>query len=334
VSLPALARLPRLPAASRLGAVGIALWGLRVGVVSVVVIGTIGSLIKARYTAAQWFDLVMFGLTIGSIYAQIALGYTMVYGVLRMINFAHGEIVMSGAFAGYFVAAALDRSGLLAQNPLPAMAAVVAAAILTSTSLALLAERIAYRPFRRSGGLAPLISAFGVSFFLQQTFRGMFGTAVRSYPDPQWQRAAFHVFGYTIPHLDVLVVGLALLFMLALYLIVQRTRMGTAMRAVAEDAEAAALMGIDINKIVVFTFALGGAMAGIAASSTAWSTSRCISSWALRPASRPLAPRCWAASAASRGRCWAASFSAWSSRSGRRCSSTGSASRPPISCVT
>jgi branched-chain amino acid transport system permease protein len=264
VSLPALARLPRLPAASRLGAVGIALWGLRVGVVSVVVIGTIGSLIKARYTAAQWFDLVMFGLTIGSIYAQIALGYTMVYGVLRMINFAHGEIVMSGAFAGYFVAAALDRSGLLAQNPLPAMAAVVAAAILTSTSLALLAERIAYRPFRRSGGLAPLISAFGVSFFLQQTFRGMFGTAVRSYPDPQWQRAAFHVFGYTIPHLDVLVVGLALLFMLALYLIVQRTRMGTAMRAVAEDAEAAALMGIDINKIVVFTFALGGAMAGIA----------------------------------------------------------------------
>jgi branched-chain amino acid transport system permease protein len=119
------------------------------------------------------------------------------------------------------------------------MAAVIAVAILTSTSLALLAERIAYRPFRRSGGFAPLICAFGVSFFLQQTFCGMFGTAVRSYPDPQWQRAAFHFSGYTIPHLDVLVVGLALLFMLALYLIVQRTRMGTAMRAVAEDGEAA-----------------------------------------------------------------------------------------------
>jgi len=264
VSLLAAARLPRLPAVPRLDAVGITLWGLRVGVVLVVVIGTIGSLIKARYTGAQWFDLVMFGLTIGSIYAQIALGYTMVYGVLRMINFAHGEIVMSGAFAGYFIATAFDRSGLLTQSALPTMAAVVAVAVLTSTSLALLAERIAYRPFRRSGGLAPLICAFGVSFFLQQTFRGMFGTAVRSYPDPLWQRAAFHLFGYTVPHLDVLVVGLALLFMLALYLIVQRTRMGTAMRAVAEDAEAAALMGIDINKIVVFTFALGGAMAGIA----------------------------------------------------------------------
>jgi branched-chain amino acid transport system permease protein len=109
VSLLAAARLPRLPAGSRLDAVGIALWGLRIGVVMVVVIGTIGSLIKARYTGAQWFDLVMFGLTIGSIYAQIALGYTMVYGVLRMINFAHGEIVMSGAFAGYFVATAFDR---------------------------------------------------------------------------------------------------------------------------------------------------------------------------------------------------------------------------------
>ena len=264
MSLLAAARLPRFPAASRIDAVGIALWGLRIAVVLVVVIGTIGSLIKARYTGAQWFDLVMFGLTIGSIYAQIALGYTMVYGVLRMINFAHGEIVMSGAFAGYFVATAFDHSGLLTQSPLPTMAAVVAVAVLTSTSIALLAERIAYRPFRRSGGLAPLICAFGVSFFLQQTFRGMFGTAVRSYPDPLWQRAAFHIFGYTVPHLDVLVVGLALLFMLALYLIVQRTRMGTAMRAVAEDAEAAALMGIDINKIVVFTFALGGAMAGIA----------------------------------------------------------------------
>jgi branched-chain amino acid transport system permease protein len=98
VNLLAAARLPRLRAAPRLDAVGITLWGLRVAVVLVVVIGTIGSLIKARYTGAQWFDLVMFGLTIGSIYARIALGYTMVYGVLRMINFAHGEIVMSGAF--------------------------------------------------------------------------------------------------------------------------------------------------------------------------------------------------------------------------------------------
>jgi branched-chain amino acid transport system permease protein len=264
MSWAAAVRPSRFTAVARFNAVDLALWGLRIAVVLVVVVGTIGSLIKDRYTAAQWFDLAMFGLTIGSIYAQIALGYTMVYGVLRMINFAHGEIVMSGAFAGYFVATALDRGGLLAREPVPAMPIVLGVAVATSTAIALLAERIAYRPFRRSGGLAPLICAFGVSFFLQQTFRGMFGTAVRSYPDPDWQRAAFHFSIFTVPRLDVLVVGLALLFMFALHLIVRRTRMGTAMRAVAEDAEAAALMGIDINKVVIFTFALGGAMAGIA----------------------------------------------------------------------
>jgi len=249
---------------ARFNAVDVVLWGLRIGVVAVVVIGTIGTLIKDRYTAAQWVDFVVFGLTIGSIYAQIALGYTMVYGVLRLINFAHGDIVMTGAFAGYFVATPLDRSGFLQSQPVLAMAAILAVAIVTSTSIAVLTERIAYRPFRRVVGLAPMICAIGVSFFLEQTFRGMFGSAVKSYPEPQWERAAFHVFGFSVPRVDVLVIVLALLFMGALYLIVQRTRMGTAMRAVAEDGEAAALMGIDVNKVVVFTFMLGGAMAGIA----------------------------------------------------------------------
>jgi branched-chain amino acid transport system permease protein len=144
------------------------------------------------------------------------------------------------------------------------MAAILVVAITVSTSIAVLTERIAYRPFRRVVGLAPLICAIGVSFFLEQTFRGMFGSAVKSYPEPQWERAAFHVLGFNVPRVDVLVIGLALVFMGALYLIVQRTRMGTAMRAVAEDGEAAALMGIDVNKVVVFTFMLGGAMAGIA----------------------------------------------------------------------
>ena len=207
----------------------------------------------------------MFGLTIGSIYAQIALGYTMVYGVLRLINFAHGDIVMTGAFAGYFVATPLDRSGFLDSHPVLAMAAILAVAIVTSTSIAVLTERIAYRPFRRVVGLAPLICAIGVSFFLEQTFRGMFGSAVKSYPDRRNGSARRSTsFGFNVPRVDVLVIGLALVFMAVLYLIVQRTRMGTAMRAVAEDGEAAALMGIDVNKVVVFTFVLGGAMAGIA----------------------------------------------------------------------
>jgi branched-chain amino acid transport system permease protein len=230
----------------------------------VVVAGTIGTVVKARYDAAQWVDFVVFGLTIGAIYAQIALGYTMVYGVLRLINFAHGDIVMTGAFAGYFVADPLQRSGFLESSPVLGMGAILLVAVATSTIIAVLTERIAYRPFRRVVGLAPLICAIGVSFFLEQTFRGMFGSAVKSYPSPSWQRATFQIMGFNVPRIDALVIGLALVFMAGLYLIVQRTRMGTAMRAVAEDGEAAALMGIDVNKVVVFTFMLGGAMAGIA----------------------------------------------------------------------
>ena len=206
----------------------------------------------------------MFGLTIGSIYAQIALGYTMVYGVLRLINFAHGDIVMTGAFAGYFVATPLDRSGFLESHPVLGDGA--RSCWWRSSrppSIAVLTERIAYRPFRRVVGLAPLICAIGVSFFLEQTFRGMFGSAVKSYPVAAMAaRDVRTSFGFNVPRVDVLVIGLALVFMAVLYLIVQRTRMGTAMRAVAEDGEAAALMGIDVNKVVVFTFVLGGAMAG------------------------------------------------------------------------
>ena len=248
----------------RVNPVDVVLWGMRILVLFVIIAGSIGAIIKDRYTAAQWFDFVMSGLTIGAIYAQIALGYTMVYGVLRLINFAHGDIVMTGAFAGYFVASPLDRSGFLNDHPVLGMAAILVVAVATSTTIAVLTERIAYRPFRRVSGSAPLIAAIGVSFFLEQTFRGMFGSSVKSYPEPTWQRSSFEFAGLSVPRIDVLVIGLAIFFMATLYLIVQRTRMGTAMRAVAEDPEAAALMGIDVNKVVVFTFVLGGAMAGIA----------------------------------------------------------------------
>src|SRR6476469_10629826 len=120
---------------ARFNAVDVVLWALRIGVVLVVVVGTVSTLIKNRYDAAQWFDFVMFGLTIGSIYAQIALGYTMVYGVLRLINFAHGDIVMTGAFAGYFVATPLDRSGFLDAHPVLGMAAIFVLATTVSASL-------------------------------------------------------------------------------------------------------------------------------------------------------------------------------------------------------
>ncbi len=257
-------RIPRLTTLARFTFVDVILWCLRIGVVLVVVGGTIGTLIKGRYAIAQWFDLLMFGLTIGSVYALIALGYTMVYGVLRLINFAHGDIMMTGAVSGYFVATSFDRSGFLDSSPILAMVGVLAVAIVTSTTIAVLTERFAYRPFRHVRGFAPLICAIGVSFFLEQTFRGLFGPSIRSYPDPKWQATPVDLFGFTVPRVNVLVIVSAIVAMLVLYVIIQKTRMGTAMRAVSEDTDAAAMMGIDVNKVVVFTFALGGAMAGIA----------------------------------------------------------------------
>ncbi|MBV8474018.1 MAG: branched-chain amino acid ABC transporter permease [Hyphomicrobiales bacterium] len=256
--------LPKLSRMSRFTFVDVVLWGLRVGVVIIVVGGTVGTLIKGRYGAAQWFDFLVFGVTIGSVYALVTLGYTMVYGVLRLINFAHGDIMMTGAFAGYFVASHFAETGLLDRSPALALAGVLSVAVSTSTIIALLTERLAYRPFRHVRGLAPLICAIGVSFFLEQTFRGAFGSGIRAYPDPKWQKQAIVVDGFSVPLVEILVVAAALVSMAVLYVVVQRTRMGIAMRAISEDADTAALMGIDVDRVVVFTFALGGAMAGIA----------------------------------------------------------------------
>ena len=212
----------------------------------------------------QFLQQLVNGLSIGAIYALIAVGYTMVYGVLRLINFAHGDITMTGAFAGYFVASSLDKSGFLDSSPVLAMTTILMVAVSVSTAIAVVVERIAYRPFRHVRGFAPLICAIGVSFFLEQTFRGLFGSGIRSYPDPKWQRAPVDIFGFAVQRIDIIVMVLAVLAMAILYVVIQRTKMGTAMRAVSEDPDTAALMGIDVNKVVVFTFALGGAMAGIA----------------------------------------------------------------------
>lgn len=244
--------------------VDVILWALRIMVAAVVIGGTVGTLLKGTYSAQQWFDVVAFGLTIGSVYALIALGYTMVYGVLRLINFAHGDITMAGAFSAFFVATSFDRSGFLDEQPVLAMLGILAVAMAVSAVIAVLVERIGYRPFRRIRGYAPLICAIGVSFFLEQTFRGMFGSGVRAYPDPKWLRGPAEVIGVTIPKVDLIVMISAVITMVMLYLVVQRTRMGTAMRAVSEDPDAAALMGIDVNKVIVFTFALGGIVAGVA----------------------------------------------------------------------
>jgi len=240
------------------------LWGFRILIVAVVIFGTIGTIRAGKYTPEQWIDFVVLGIAQGSIYALIALGYTMVYGILRMINFAHGEIFMSGAFGAYFVATRMSKTGFLNEYPLLAVVLIIAFAMLVSTSIALLVERVAYRPLRGAPRLVPLISAIGASFFLQYSFRGFFGPGVYAYPPVKALEGKWDIVGNGILKTQLVAIIAAVVMMAILYSIVMRTKVGKAMRAVSEDKDVAALMGIDVNRIIVSTFGLGAAMAGAA----------------------------------------------------------------------
>ncbi len=220
------------------------------------------------YSFTDWASILMSGLAQGSVYALIALGYTMVYGVLRMINFAHSEVFMSGPYTAYFVAAALDTSGLLDSQPLISLAIIFAVAMAVSSTIAVLLERIAYRPLRGAPRLIPLITAIGASFFLQYTFRGLYGSGFQAYPvvkilTGQWILAT-PLGELRIQIIQVVVIVAAAALMGGLYLFTQRTRTGKAIRAVSEDKEAAALMGINMDRMIVVTFIIGGLSAGAA----------------------------------------------------------------------
>ena len=211
-----------------------------------------------------WADQVVNGLTTGSLYALIALGYTMVYGVLQLINFAHGEVFMIGAFAGYGILLAFggdDISGpMIAVAILVSM--IVAAGASTVTALAI--ERVAYRPLRHAPRLAPLISAIGVSVFLSHLVDdGWLNGESRFYPTifPTGDISAGPL---SVSYLQLFLMGSSLAMMLVLYWTVQRTKVGRAIRAVAENRDHASLMGIDVNRAIIITFALGAIMAGFA----------------------------------------------------------------------
>jgi len=243
------------------------LWSFRIAVVLVVVVGSTLTLMSGRYNLETWVRLIFDGLTLGSVYAMVALGYTMVYGILRMINFAHGEVFMAGAFGGYFTAVALNDAGLLNGGPLATLFSLVVmllVAAAVSTVIAVLIERVAYRPLRNAPRLVPLISAIGASFFLQYTFRGFFGSRTYSYPTVSILNESIPLPFVDLRWVQVLVIVAAFTMMTLLYLFVMRTRTGTAIRAVSEDKSTAALMGIDVNRAIVTTFALGAAMAGAA----------------------------------------------------------------------
>lgn len=235
-----------------------------IAVLVVLLYGPFRILQSGKYSLENWLDFVVFGLAQGSLYALIALGYTLVYGILRMINFAHGEVFMCGAFTGYFAAAALDRSGLMDRQPLVGLLVITAVAAATSIVVAVLLERIAYRPLRRAPRLVPLITAIGASLFLQYTVSGLYGSGLETYPDVDMLKGDLRILGVSILKVQVVVIAAAVLIMAALYGFVQHTRTGRAMRAVSEDKDTAALMGIDVDGIIVRTFVLGGGLAGIA----------------------------------------------------------------------
>ncbi|TAK11454.1 MAG: branched-chain amino acid ABC transporter permease [Anaerolineae bacterium] len=230
----------------------------------VILIGLYKTFTTARYSSEQWATLAFAGLAQGSIYALIALGYTLVYGILLMINFAHGEIYMTGAFSTVFLAMYFNRIGFLQSSPVLAIIVLILFSAAVSTSIAVLLERIAYRPLRNAPRLIPLITAIGASFALQYTFRGLFGSQFRAYPDIAVLKGTWNILGFDVPLVQPVVFLAAVLLMVALYWFVERTKTGKAMRAVSEDKAVARLMGIDIDRIIVSTFALGGALAGAA----------------------------------------------------------------------
>jgi branched-chain amino acid transport system permease protein len=203
------------------------------------------------------------GVTWGGIYALIALGYTMVYGVLRLINFAHGDVYMVGAMTGYYAAHAL---GFAAQPSLAGLLVTLAAAMLACGALGAVIERVAYRPLRLRGAgrLAPLITAIGVSLLLENAGQLVFGADPKFFPALLESRELVRIGGIALSNVQAVVLVTALALMAALEFVVMRTRFGRAMRAVSFDGQAAALMGVPVDRVVMGTFVLGSALAAAA----------------------------------------------------------------------
>jgi branched-chain amino acid transport system permease protein len=208
------------------------------------------------------------GITIGAIYALVALGYTLVYGVLQLINFAHSEVFMVGTFASLFTLHGLGVTG--PQTGLVLVGVLVVcglAAMAASASTAFLLERVAYRPLRRrtTSRLAALISAIGASFFIQEVFALRYGRDIMPFPRIMNKTVLFHIGSGEVRTDKVLVVLAAIIMMILLDRFVGTSRLGRGIRATAQDPEMAVLMGVNIDRVIVVTFILGGLMAGVAA---------------------------------------------------------------------
>jgi branched-chain amino acid transport system permease protein len=235
-------------------------------------------IVQHEYGPETWTRLLIAGLVIGSVYALIAIGYTLVYGILFMINFAHGEVMMLGAYSTLFVFEAFKaiKVGsdpvLTFSNAYPVLAIIIAFLVGMSFSalMGYLLERIAYRPLRKAPRLVPLISAIGASIFLQNAAQLLFSPQLRDVTNPEvlargdgWS-LMINGSRVILPYTGVFTFVLSLLLLTGLYLVVQKTKLGRAMRAVALDKKTAALMGIDVDRTISLTFLISGALAGAA----------------------------------------------------------------------
>ena len=193
------------------------------------------------------------GIILGSIYALLALGYTMVYGIIKLINFAHGDIYMIGAFVGYYAINSLKMNFWIA----------LVFSMIVCAILGVVIEFLAYRPLRNSTRISALITAIGVSFFLEYIMVYFVGADTRSFPH-SIKVHTYHLGSISVTNVQLLILVVALVLMVALQLIVKKSKMGKAMRAVSVDSDAAELMGISVNNTISFTFALGSSLAGAA----------------------------------------------------------------------
>lgn len=207
------------------------------------------------------------GLTLGGVYALIAIGYTMVYGILGMLNFAHGEIYMIGGFTGWWVLHLLSRSSQIMMNATLVIALMIIAAMGLSALVGMLTERVAYRPLRNAPRINLLLSALGVSIFLQNLVLNFQGAKVRSFHISSLIPESLRVIQIgpaVFSFMRTLVILITFLLMALLALMIKKTKVGKAMRATAQDIEAAAFMGIDVDRIVVLVFLIGSALGGAA----------------------------------------------------------------------
>ncbi len=232
--------------------------------------------VQQEYGPETWTRLLIAGLIIGGVYALIAIGYTLVYGILFMINFAHGEVMMLGAYSCFFVFEALKTirvsSGENFSNAFPVLAILIAFIVGMGVSAAsgYFLEKIAYRPLRKAPRLVPLIGAIGASIFLQNAAQLLFSPQLRDVTNPEVMRRGsgwsvlINGSNVIIPYTGVFTFVLSFLLLAGLYIVVQKTSLGRAMRAVALDKKTAALMGIDVDKTISRTFLISGALAGAA----------------------------------------------------------------------